>query len=272
MRAFLLVVALSVCGYSFAESLPLSPAPCNNSQKEQTKFNNCKKTTKDLRGTAESPFVVNVLPPQNADLETASKNRQEDEKATNDRIIAYATVALAVVTLFLAIFTWRLWNSTSELVKGADKTAEMQLRAYVCFAGAEITGAGTETAQGVVLIKNCGKTPARNVTVSATASALNTLDKIVFNPTPAGPNSSRLDIAPDVSGSRNIPLNTIIGDQGKFAAFMSGSRVLYIYGEILYTDVFAKDRKTKFRLKIGGDAGWPINNSMTVCPEGNEAD
>jgi hypothetical protein len=54
-----------------------------------------------------------------------------------------------------------LWKATRDLVKGAEQTAERQLRAYVFVDVAEIRNFGTsEPMQGVVKIKNSEQTPA----------------------------------------------------------------------------------------------------------------
>jgi hypothetical protein len=53
---------------------------------------------------------------------------------TPEAVTAAATVVLAILTLTLALGTFGLWLATRRLVRGAEDTAERQLRAYVLFA------------------------------------------------------------------------------------------------------------------------------------------
>jgi hypothetical protein len=56
----------------------------------------------------------------------------------HEEIIAVGTVFIAVFTIVLGLFTVSLAGSTDKLVKGADKTAERQLRAYVFLDGIDL--------------------------------------------------------------------------------------------------------------------------------------
>jgi hypothetical protein len=193
--------------------------------------------------------------------QAAQKQREE---ATTNWLMVYLTGALAITSFLL--FGIGLWQ-----VAITRMVARKQLRAYVFVADVEIFGAGTDKAQAAVLIRNTGQTPAHNVTVSTKACAFNFPGEVTFEPTPVGPDSSRFVFGPDSLGRRNIPLHTIIGTPRAVTALKAGNGVLYVYGEILYKDVFGKGRRTQFRHVIGGSTGWLSDNKMFVCPDGNEA-
>ena len=181
MSKILLIVALSFCGYAFAESNPPSPTPAKGSNQEQAKFSAKHEATKDLRGTYELPLVVDVRPAPNADKIAEQKNEQESEKSTLDRLSAWSTVALAVITFFLALFTAFLWWKTRELVKDAKDAANRQLRAYITFQKAQLFAtqngimvdpprqifAGCRPTCTTVFI-NSGQTPAYDVEMGGT--------------------------------------------------------------------------------------------------------
>jgi hypothetical protein len=63
--------------------------------------------------------------------------------------------------LVLAAGTLFLWLATKRLVRGSEKTAERQLRAYVLVSSARVHDFGIERPPKVeVVIKNSGQTPA----------------------------------------------------------------------------------------------------------------
>ena len=87
----------------------------------------------DLRGTRQSPFVVEMIPSERSYAKTDAEKIQEQAKAYDDRLIAHSTLALAVVTSLLALFTLglmvytgKLWGATRKLVEAADTTARQQ--------------------------------------------------------------------------------------------------------------------------------------------------
>lgn len=182
-----------------------------------------------------------------------------------------AEAIIAAFTIILALSTIFLWVATRDLVINTENTARRQLRAYVFVVQVEIVDMGTPNVNAAVKIRNTGQTPAYDVTVSTGANAFNVPGNVTFTPTPIGPNSSRFVFGPDGLGRYNIPLQSIIGAANRIAAIKTGNGALYVWGEILYKDAFGKGQYTRFRHMIGGTAGWPSDNLMTVCPEGNEA-
>jgi hypothetical protein len=87
----------------------------------------------DLRGTKQSPFIVETLPSEHTHTKTYEEKEQEKDKAFAERVIAYSTLALAIVTTLLAlftlglmIFTGKLWRATGKLVKDAEEISERQ--------------------------------------------------------------------------------------------------------------------------------------------------
>jgi hypothetical protein len=79
--------------------------------------------------------------------------------------VALGTVVLAVVTTFLASYTYKLWRSTSKLVEGADKTARSQLRAYVSTRAKIVRAVVGEPLRLEVDFENHGQTPAHELRI-----------------------------------------------------------------------------------------------------------
>ena len=108
-------------------SNPPSPAPPESKQQEQAKTGERnQRASKEERGSHTSPLIVEVLPPKGADETAKQQHEYEYAKSFYDRLIAWATVALAIVTIGLAVFTALLWLATYRLAQDAKQTATRQ--------------------------------------------------------------------------------------------------------------------------------------------------
>jgi hypothetical protein len=84
---------------------------------------------------------------------------------TPEAITAAGTIALAFLTLVLTIGTLFLWLATRRLVRGSEKTAERQLRAYIFADNAMVIGVNSSNQFIQATFRNSGQTPAYNVTL-----------------------------------------------------------------------------------------------------------
>jgi hypothetical protein len=168
----------------------------------------------DRRGTEEHPLVVQTVVRATP---TDEINRERTERAVhmaNERVIAFATALLAVVTAILAFYTFKLWNANKTLVQGAEATGKQQatdmrnsiaqatraadamhdvadatkanallmqtmvskqMRAYLAVdMGAPTCQDGNNRFAGAPVIVNNGFTPAKNVSYRAAAGILDT--------------------------------------------------------------------------------------------------
>src|SRR5665647_2600220 len=76
----------------------------------------------------------------------------------------HGEAVIALFTVILGISTWLLWQSTRDLVNGAEDTARRQLRAYVFVEPGDFDGLNPQTAAvGYFNVRNSGLTPAINV-------------------------------------------------------------------------------------------------------------
>ena len=87
----------------------------------------------DVRGTALSPLVVKVTPPESTEAERQEAVRDRADHATSERRTANATLALAIFTVFLflgtavlAIYTYKLWKTTNKAVTDSESVAKRQ--------------------------------------------------------------------------------------------------------------------------------------------------
>jgi len=255
----LIVAFLLYFGTVGATSNPLTLTLPESSKQEQIQTiepNNNSYSTQ--RGTNNTPLVVEV------------QDAHEYEKIRNENLIANGTVVLALVTAFLAWFTFRLWKSTSKLVDDAEKTARRQLRAYVMVPHVSIKNIkqqnGIEDCFVYIAVKNFGQTPATYckywVNLSANEYPLKTpLEKHVSNK-----DGGVGVIAP----SDTFFIRTKIPLLSNGNEIHGGCYALYVYGQFSYNDAFGSKKNTDFRFTRNGE-GWTSDGEMEVCEEGNEA-
>lgn len=123
-----------------------------------------------------------------------------------------------------------------------------------------------------VYIKNSGPTPAINLTHWAIIS-------IQEYPLRSDLPEKRSDVAitkATIPSQGFITLAVHYPDPittEQIDALKNGTMVIYVHGEIVYTDIFSKNRKTSYRVMHGVMSGLlGINTTVTICEEGNEID
>src|SRR5579859_4419557 len=86
---------------------------------------------------------------------------------TPEAVTAAATVTLACLTFVLAWGTVFLWRVTKRLVKGAERTAERQLRAYINYSKGSVVRWDSASPIVQAAFRNHGQPPAHNVVYRA---------------------------------------------------------------------------------------------------------
>jgi hypothetical protein len=157
---------------------------------------------------------------------------------------------IALFTIILGIATWLLWRSTKALVQGAEKTAEMQLRAYIHTIGKNFLVQEIEHERFVhqFSILNVGQTPAYKLRIQSVTKPLPypLPDNFDFNAIPKGRNPSVMMVGPRRRIGHDSLADTILShaEMIRIRTKDSGLR-LYSYGTILY-ETFGKGRYTNF--------------------------
>lgn len=173
---------------------------------------------------------------------------------------------LVVFTLALVAATAMLWWATRALVKGAERTAQQQLRAYISLESQRLD----ELKIGFPLhysfvFRNVGQTPAFDVSVYSTATFERTKDKADFpvfgDPQPSGTTGPQQIIPIDVTSMEPLNMDQAVGVAG-------GTVWLHIWGEIAYTDAFGKKRKTGFRFVHGHHDQLPFKPGLLIKQRG----
>lgn len=109
-----------------------------------------------------TPVALGVIAEPNRPVESCSQKCGES-KPDKDWWHEFRTDPIATFTGFLFLATVLLWWATRNLVKGAERTSERQLRAYLHVKQAQASRDSEGVLWAKVHIQNYGQTPAYDV-------------------------------------------------------------------------------------------------------------
>jgi flagellar basal body-associated protein FliL len=180
---------------------------------------------------------------------------------SHNEILAAFTIVLAIATIFL-------WFTISDLVRGAEQTAQRQLRAHIGVTTREVPSliVGEKQSAGV-FFTNHGQTPALRVRYrgdvrilkNGLPSGLPRITKFRVDCLPLNP-GQKIPIVYETSGELTVVDERAIRDD--VCRF-------YSYGEIEYFDVFGRRRITTYRFMYGGSR-LISGGHWAVCKNGND--
>ena len=262
MKRPLLILIVLMAGLSSSYSKDHDPRKAEN--KAETSGSNNKKgdepqgyplTLPPWVFTQAHPNIINVFTAKHAD-EKSQCTAYEDRKEWG--AFAWCMVwewpdaerVIAIFTVVLGFATWLLWRSTDRLVRGAEETAERQLRAHISVAPKDLHFLQQDApAFATFAIKNNGLTPASDMRYVAA------LERLEF-PLPENQGDlvapiigQRLPRQPVHPGAEVIgeAIDVIGMNKKDFEEIFSGiGHPLFIFGMVIYNDVFGIERRTKF--------------------------
>jgi hypothetical protein len=178
---------------------------------------------------------------------------------TGEWLHKHGDALIALFTIILGIATWLLWRATRALVKGAEQTAELQLRAYIHTIGKDFLIQDFDNERFVhrFRIVNVGQTPAYKLQVESVTKLLpyplpRNFD---FTAVPEGRNPSVMMVGPRRHVGHDSLPDTILtpAEMIRIRTPDSGLR-LYSYGTIRY-ETFKRSRYTNFCASSGESVG-----------------
>jgi hypothetical protein len=141
-------------------------------------------------------------------------------------------------------------KAAKQAVELARDTAKQQLRAYVCVVAADIVFAKVDEPGIEIRIKNCGLTPAYNVSMwSGLAVSTHPLRRSLDKP-PEEFDMNQSVLAPDGFELMHPIFSQPIPQQ--LFPLGTAQHTLYVFGQINYVDAFNDHHTTDFRLLFGG--------------------
>jgi hypothetical protein len=191
-----------------------------------------------------------------------------------DAVTAAANIAMAVLTFILAFGTWFLWRVTRRMVKGGERTAERQLRAYVFISDGAVRTDQSQFSITVVL-RNFGLTPASDFSTWIDCGVY-PFDNIPFPKIPK-PHDQRTGTS-IVGPTAEVTITTVYFPLGPIDAIRGGQSAIFAWGGADYLDAFGKRRYFTFRMRMSGvefqmpgGGGLPWGWSLKPHPIGYEA-
>lgn len=248
-RHLSLILFLAFSYAASASQQPI-PAPIKGGENQQTQDKKTKTVADQQLSISNKPSLpVEISPTQATDIHSEGKSENKNDKSSSEEVTAWSTVALAIITFLLAMYTARLWKATEQLVKGAEDSAQRQLRAYltVVIGTATYQEAGKDIRfAGRPRLINTGNTPAHKVSYRANAAIL---------PVQL-PRDFEFPLTQDSIGGSVIGPNQFTELQAVVDEFVLDSqvsdikygkdRVLHIWGVVTYKDIFGEYRETRF--------------------------
>lgn len=173
---------------------------------------------------------------------------------------------LGLGDFLVAAFTGALWFATWKLVKGAEASAVLQLRAYLSVDKFEASFFDHHKKAGMVIqCRNRGQTPASGVECYTNVQICYQRGKPDFALSHL--TSEGKPLAP--SGEMSFQ-DTILIPEHMFSDVQNGAALLYGWGKIIYKDVFGESRCVEFRGVWNFANGSP--GQFILLPDGNRAD
>lgn len=206
--------------------------------------------------------------------------------------IALLTAALVWVTYRLVTYTKKLWAATVDLARDAKEASDRQfgkleeslviakassdaakqsaesatktvetmeangereLRAYVFVSDEPPMGCDSNgDPQAKILVTNHGRTPATELQCCAHMALQRFPLDVTLEP-PSFDGGSKSSLAPGAPPFRLFPNRGSPLNDAEKAAIIAGQAAIFLWGEVVYVDVFRRERKTKFCLYCTGD-------------------
>jgi hypothetical protein len=199
------------------------------------------------------------------------KTKQDEEEGTEfwPPFLGYrlkvTDTLVAAFTALLFVATYALFVATRNLVSGADRTAERQLRAYIYVQKTKLTFANNIWDHSF-RIKNFGMTPAHNVRLVSNTEVVDWNDGAPTIPRPTevvvlgsmAPNGDFFDNENVIDGNVTI------------AELQNETKAVFLVGVVTYDTVFGGPHQTNFRYYVGGDCAY-LGGEMYADDAGNEA-
>lgn len=191
--------------------------------------------------------------------------QEENNYWSKEWIAIYVSLALTAITLSLAIYTYKLWQSTNE-------ATIIQLRAYIGLVDVKFSphrhavvenNASELPAYFDIGIQNQGQTPASNLTVHVNFHVAGFNEELPddfeypdYDRTPGLGQPKRKKSAAAVGAGYSVTNTLALNERELELINLSyQSQInLYVYGWIRYKDVFKIDRETQFCYLVGHHA------------------
>jgi hypothetical protein len=174
---------------------------------------------------------------------------------------------VAAFTAFLFAATCALYRATRNLVIGADKTAERQLRAYVYVTKTKLTfNPTTGVWDHSFRIKNFGLSPAHDVRLAYKTQVIEWNDGNLTRPAP----DEAIELGSMAPSGDFFDNDPSVDEPVTIEELRNASKAVYLNGWITYETIFGRNHRTNFCYYVGGDCPYS-GGEMYADNAGNDA-
>ena len=200
--------------------------------------------------------LVKTFQTPHATSDTSKNAKNTNNKSSADWWMVCLTFILSVAAVIQCeIFILQIFTTRS------------QLRAYVFIEKIKIKRRALSNNWDIMYtVKNNGVTPAHRVHIWATSSAFDGNTDFLF----LIPNSPAYESLGSIAPHGDFIDNDESVESVSVADLKSGKRAIFLWGRILYKDVFRCSRRTDFCYFVGGESGLD-GDEMFAYDKGNDS-
>jgi hypothetical protein len=222
----------------FGPEAKSQPAPEQNPQGTQ------QQSSPEQRGSERAPFIVKIIPPQDAQETKAAPREREDGREDSWSAIFRGWVVSDKIAAIASLVAFLQFLVLLAVVLVMFRTSRRQLRAYVSMDEGSVRLVddpnGEQILEGYVKLKNFGNTPAYEYRNFAMIKVLN-VNAPPFEETSVA--DGRGLLGPGAETALSVYWRPSDGD---LAAIRAGTKRIFVWGEAYYVDAFGKNRYFKF--------------------------
>jgi len=246
-------------------------APVHPPKTKVTKPNVCNTAESDGKSDDKNnpPCNVSIVEQPNPERE-AYERKRDNEHARNETLITWFTALLAIVaSLQVFIIVWQ--------IKSTEKSRIVELRAYLGISKIFLNMTNPTLPIAFIEVQNFGQTPAYKVRQWAKISpeSYPLSGKLIE---PESPLSSMAVLSRDMKHSNIVPMKKPVPIEA-ITVIGTPAWTVYVFGKVVYEDVFGIERHVSYRFIYGGPEGPKqiFDNNQTIgvmSPDttGNESD
>jgi hypothetical protein len=195
---------------------------------------NAKPKADESKAFPNGPIAVVCIPPAPTDEERAEKKRENRRKV----IKFYGEIAGLIVLALYTTFTYLLLKSSNKTLKQSSEQFRLDERAWVGVNETDFKFAVGQPGQFLIVIVNSGKTPAIHTHVLMEGRSVIAGQSITFQHSAVQHGFySDTVIQPGAKVTTVTTTDTPL-TQEQFNAAKSGKVITYVFGTIIYNDIF----------------------------------
>jgi hypothetical protein len=258
MQVLLVIFALIFGPSAFSQEAPKTPE-IESQQQSEGGLKATQNNHAQQQGTPQTPAVVPQVHSERSNDKGNQKSGEGAEEGTEfwppfwGMRLKITDTLLAAFTFLLFLATVALYWATRRLVKGADKTAEAQLRAYISITPKDVLNWRHQTNfLGVRFeIENHGQTPGLEICYTFGMEIFDAVlpQNHVF-PEP----NRQFDQNNSLFPKANVPVWLWYGRvlTSTEVTSIETNKRFYTWGVMTYVDTFGQIRTTRFSFSFGG--------------------